>query len=129
MEDETYDVRPFMARTRTNDYVLNMEPEPTLSRFNSMDNKQQREGPTEVDVCYPYEPQLLDQHPTIEVDVLNAYTKKDEEAVDPDTGSEHQMTARLNDLLENSEKPSIPRRYSRYGEIVKVSIYFLKPKI
>ncbi|KAI9354399.1 hypothetical protein BD770DRAFT_392250 [Pilaira anomala] len=119
MEDEIYDARPFMARTITNDYVLNMEPEPTLSRFNSMDNKQQREESTEVDVCYPYEPQLLDQHPTIEVDVLNAYTKKDDEVVDPDTGSEHQMTARLNDLLENSEKPSIPRRYSRYGEIVK----------
>ncbi|KAI9273854.1 hypothetical protein EDC94DRAFT_592944 [Helicostylum pulchrum] len=117
MEDETYHARTFT--TRSGEYVLDMEPETVAPpQFSSLDNKQ-RKGSTEVDVCYPYEPQLLDQHPTVELDVLKAYIKKDDEVVDPEYESEHQLTARLNDLLENSEKPSISRRYSLYGDFVK----------
>ncbi|KAG2197559.1 hypothetical protein INT47_009557 [Mucor saturninus] len=114
MEDETYHVRPFMAAS--SDYAIEMEPE---SPRHSTDIPQ-RKNSTQVDVCYPYEPQLLDQHSTIETDVLNAYLEKDDEIVDPEFKTERQMSAKLDDLLEhNNERASMSRRYSLYGEIIK----------
>lgn len=119
MEDETYHVRPFMATS--SEYAIEMEPE---SPRHSNDIPH-RKNSTQVDVCYPYEPQLLDQHSTIETDVLNAYLEKDDEIADPEFKTERQMSAKLDDLLENSnEKASMSRRYSLYGEIIKVSYYF-----
>lgn len=120
MEDETYHVRPFMAPS--SEYAIEMEPE---SPRNSVDI-QQRKNSTQVDVCYPYEPQLLDQHSTIETDILNAYLEKDDEIPDHEFKIERQMSAKLDDLLENSnEKASMSRRYSLYGEIVKVDLFAL----
>lgn len=121
MEDETYHARPFMAPPNSGEYVLEMELEspPLLT-----DNKQSKNS-TEVDVCYPYEPRLFDQHSTVEIDVLNAYLQniKDDEIKDPEFKTERQRIARLDDLLEvNNERASMSRRYSLYGENVKVSL-------
>lgn len=132
MEDETYHTRPYLAPA-TGDYVLQMEPDSTASTppiASSGDNKP-RKNSTEVDVCYPYQPQLPDQHSSIEVEALNAYRQnvKEDESRDPDYKLERQMTAKLDDLLDsNNEKGSISRRFSLYGENIRVSFLIFRSK-
>lgn len=128
MEDETYHTRPYLAPAATGDYVLQMEPDSTASTPPPIapsggDNKP-RKNSTEADVCYPYQPQLPDQHSSIEVEALKAYrlNVKEDESKDPDYKLERQMTAKLDDLLDsNNEKGSMSRRFSLYGENTRVS--------
>lgn len=123
MEDETYHTRPYLAPAATGDYVLQMEPDSTASTpppiAPSGGENKPRKNSTEADVCYPYQPQLPDQHSSIEVEALKAYrlNVKEDESKDPDYKLERQMTAKLDDLLDsNNEKGSMSRRFSLYGE-------------
>lgn len=127
MEDETYHKRPYVTPT-SGDYVLQMEPDSVASTppiTSSGDNTKLGNNTSEVEVCYPYQPQLPDQHSTVEIDQLKSYTKddKEDENVEPDFKLERQLTAKLDDLLESNERASTSRRFSLYGENIKVVIY------
>ncbi|KAI8072117.1 hypothetical protein BDF21DRAFT_386916 [Thamnidium elegans] len=107
MEDDIYQVP-----STSDAYVLNMEPEIGTS------DKRPRNS-TQADVCYPYDPQLLDQHSSIELYILKAYIQKETEVSEQEQNTERHLTAKLDDLLESNEKVSISRRYSHYGDIIK----------
>ncbi|GAA5807447.1 hypothetical protein MFLAVUS_000808 [Mucor flavus] len=107
MEDDTY-----QAPSTSDDYVLNMEPEKSAP-----DNRPRNS--TQADVCYPYDPQLLDQHSSIELDILKAYIQNETKVSEEEQNTERHLTARLDDLLESNERVSISRRYSHYGDIIK----------
>ncbi|KAI9481248.1 MAG: hypothetical protein EXX96DRAFT_565960 [Benjaminiella poitrasii] len=131
MEDETFHARSFRP-TVIQDVVVYMEPEAIVpTDENEQIKEEKKPSPptsTNVEVCYPYALQSSDPHSTIEIIALNAYLQKrprpetvqvDEEN-EPIFKMERQLTAKLDDLLENIEKkPSPSRRFSMYGENIK----------
>ena len=124
MEDKAYHNRPRLATLADSDYVLQMEPDSTATTppITSTGDNKPRKNSSEVDVCYPFPTQQPDQHSTVEVSALRAFAQdeKEEDLVESGYKLERQLTAKLDDLLESNEKGSNSRRYSFYGEHVRV---------
>lgn len=121
MEEENHHMRSYLGSTHSGDYVLQIDPESTSSTPpQKLLDLQTRDS--DVEVCYPYQDQSSDQHSTIDVDSLNNYLKS---SAEPDNNylEKHQLTAKLDDLLDNnssSDKIRIARKYSLYGENIQV---------
>jgi predicted ABC-type transport system involved in lysophospholipase L1 biosynthesis ATPase subunit len=132
MEDETFHVRPFLAPV-SRDYVLQMEPDsttstpPPIQSSPASSETKAKKSLSDVDVCYPYPSHSPDQHSTLEIQVLKSFIEQpnvsDED--DPKHRLERRMTAKLDDLLDSghNEKGSLSRRFSLYGENIRVYIY------
>ncbi|CEG67443.1 Putative FABR092Cp [Rhizopus microsporus] len=120
MEEENHHMRSYLGSTHSGDYVLQIDPESTSSTPpQKLLDLQTRDS--DVEVCYPYQDQSSDQHSTIDVDSLNNYLKDPPE---PDNNylEKHQLTAKLDDLLDSnssSDKIRIARKYSLYGENIQ----------
>ncbi|KAI8357367.1 hypothetical protein EDC96DRAFT_545870 [Choanephora cucurbitarum] len=124
MEEKAFHTRSFVHPTASQDYVLQMDP------VSSVDTTPSSSGPTlqtepkcttkkvdEVEVCYPFH--QADHHTTVEVDLLRLYTKPNNEVTKGEE-DDHQLTARLDDLLDsNNEKPTMNRRFSMYGDNIR----------
>jgi hypothetical protein len=128
MEDETFHVRPFLAPV-SQDYVLQMEPDstastpPPLQASSASSETKAKKSLNDVDVCYPYHSNSPDQQSSLEIQVLQSYIEQpnvNDEGHDP----EKRMTAKLDDLLDSghNERGSISRRFSLYGENIRVYI-------
>ncbi|KAI7902229.1 uncharacterized protein BX663DRAFT_487023 [Cokeromyces recurvatus] len=126
MEDKTFHMRPFLSVTN-HDVVVQMEPDSTTMQQEDLRNKEKKQtsdttSSPEVEVCYPYISQSSDQYSTIDINMLNAYLQKQkniDEGLETDFKLERQLTAKLDDLLDANEKPSVSRRFSLYGENIK----------
>lgn len=114
MEDDSYQIP-----SASDDHVLDMEPQE--HQFSTIDEQKKRNS-TEIDVCYPlFESQTFGKHSTVVLDTLNTYIQKYSRVSKQEEKSEQQMSARLDDLLESNEKLSVSRKYSLYGDIIRVS--------
>jgi hypothetical protein len=132
MEDERFHARPFLAPSVCQDYVLQMEPidstasTPPPVPTSSSDTANGRKNSADVEVCYPYPTQRSDQHSTLETEVLKSYIHNSKED-DPELKLERQLTAKLDDLLDSgqNEPKSASRRFSFYGDNIRVNFYFV----
>ncbi|KAI8061813.1 uncharacterized protein B0P05DRAFT_516300 [Gilbertella persicaria] len=123
MEEQAFHTKALS--TPVQDYILQMDPVDTTA---STPSPVQAKRNDDMEVCYPYH--HTDHHSTIEIDILKSYlkpdisttTKEELEQEQEEDGEEidHQLTARLDDLLEfSNEKPSPHRRYSMYGDNIR----------
>jgi hypothetical protein len=119
MEDQIHPLRSFVGSVPPSDYVLQMEPESTCSTppQQVIDSDSPRRNSADVDICYPYSENNSDPHPTLDTNALKSLLKRP-----TDIEEERKLTAKLDDLLDSktSEKGFMSRRYSLYGENVKV---------
>lgn len=119
MEDSNSDEKQYHR-----DLVIEMEPDSTASTPPPLTSSTETKlkNSNEVEVCYPYSNH--NGTSTIDTHVLKDYLENTkEEVTDPDYKHERQMTAKLDDLLDSSEKASRrSRRFSMYGGNVVVSI-------
>lgn len=129
MEDKAFQARSLLQPTVSQECVLQMDsvnsidstPPSSSSGPTLQAAEQKPEGKRvdEVEVCYPFH--QTDHHTTVEVDLLKSYMKPNNTTTKEEQ-DDHQLTARLDDLLESSnEKPTMGRRFSMYGDNIRVN--------
>ncbi|KAI8337861.1 hypothetical protein BD560DRAFT_27126 [Blakeslea trispora] len=127
MEDKAFQARSLLQPTVSQECVLQMDsvnsidstPPSSSSGPTLQAAEQKPEGKRvdEVEVCYPFH--QTDHHTTVEVDLLKSYMKPNNTTTKEEQ-DDHQLTARLDDLLESSnEKPTMGRRFSMYGDNIR----------